>query len=123
MSSVLSDLDARALDRAATALCLDAVSAIRPSQLDLPTPCREWTLGELVAHLVAENRGFAANAAGQVDRTAWRPGPPDEITLAKFPGSVEKVSAAFAAKPLFSATRWATNSPRVHSRHGVGRSS
>ncbi|GAA1597672.1 TIGR03086 family metal-binding protein [Kribbella sancticallisti] len=96
MSSVLSDLDPRALDRAATALCLDAVAAVRPDQLDLPTPCSEWNLGELVAHLVAENRGFAANSAGVVDRTAWRPGPPDEITLAKFPASVARVGAAFA---------------------------
>ncbi|HEU4948282.1 MAG TPA: TIGR03086 family metal-binding protein [Kribbella sp.] len=96
MTSVLSDLDPCALDRAATALCLEAVIAVRPDQLDLPTPCSEWKLGELVAHLVAENRGFAANASGVVDRTAWRPGPPDEITLAKFPRSVEKVTAAFA---------------------------
>lgn len=75
---------------------MTAVRAVRPDQLDLPTPCSEWNLGELVAHLVAENRGFASNASGVVDRVAWKPGPPDEITLAKFPTSVDKVTAAFA---------------------------
>lgn len=100
MTSVLSDLDPRALDHAATALCQAAVSAIRPDQLDLPTPCSGWSLGELVAHLVAENRGFAANASGAVDRAAWLPGPPDEITLAMFPAFVDKVTQAFAADDL-----------------------
>ncbi|TCN32101.1 uncharacterized protein (TIGR03086 family) [Kribbella orskensis] len=96
MTSVLSDLDPRTLDLSATSLCLTAVTAVRPDQLDLPTPCSEWNLGELIAHLVAENRGFAANATGVIDRVAWKPGPPDEITLAKFPATVEKVTAAFA---------------------------
>jgi uncharacterized protein (TIGR03086 family) len=96
MTSVLSDLDPRTLDQSATSLCLTAVAAVRPNQLDLPTPCSEWNLGELIAHLVAENRGFAANATGVIDRVAWKPGPPDEITLAKFPASVEKVTAALA---------------------------
>lgn len=96
MTSVLSDLDPRTLDQSATSLCLAAVTAVRPDQLDLPTPCSEWNLGELIAHLVAENRGFAANATGVIDRVAWKPGPPDEITLAKFPTSVEKVTGAFA---------------------------
>jgi hypothetical protein len=65
MTSVLSDLDPRALDSSATALCLTAVSAVRPDQLDLPAPCAEWNLGELVAHLVAENRGFAGAPASE----------------------------------------------------------
>ena len=87
MTSVLSDLDLRTQDRAATGLCLTAVEAVLPSQLDLPTPCADWNLGELVAHLVAENRGFAAIARGAIWSTQlseevrfgpemWRPGPP-----------------------------------------------
>lgn len=96
MTSVLRDLDPRTLDRAATDLCLVQVSAVRPDQLDLPTPCADWSLGQLVAHLLAENRGFASNASGVIDRVAWEPGPPDEVALAKFPTSVDQVAAAFA---------------------------
>lgn len=107
MSSLLSDLDLRGPDRAATGLCLTAVEAVKPNQLDLPTPCIDWNLGELVAHLVAENRGFATIARGarwsaQLDEEVrfglemWRPGPPDEITLARFPATVEAMAAAYA---------------------------
>lgn len=96
MTSVLRDADPRALDRAATALCLAQVSAVQPDQLTLPTPCDEWNLGELAAHLLAENRGFASNASGIVDRVAWQPGPPDELALLEFPASVELVVRAFA---------------------------
>ncbi|GAA3558761.1 TIGR03086 family metal-binding protein [Kribbella ginsengisoli] len=95
MTSVLRDLDPRSLDRAATDLCLTQVSAVRPAQLSYPTPCDEWNLGELVAHLVAENRGFASNASGVVDRLAWQPGPP-EVALVEFPASVELLAKAFA---------------------------
>jgi uncharacterized protein (TIGR03086 family) len=107
MTSVLSDLDLRAQDRAATGLCLTAVEAVKPNQLDLPTPCVGWNLGELVAHLVAENRGFAAIARGaswsaqlgeevRFGPEMWRPGPPDEITLARFGATTEAVAAAYA---------------------------
>ncbi|MDX6263653.1 MAG: hypothetical protein QOH84_5341 [Kribbellaceae bacterium] len=96
MTSVLRDLDPRTLDRAATNLCLTQVTAVRPDQLTLPTPCDEWNLGELVAHLLAENRGFASNASGVIDRVAWQPGPPDEVALAEFPASVDQLATAFA---------------------------
>src|SRR6266545_138321 len=59
--------DPRPLDRAATEICGIAVAAVEPDQLDLPTPCSEWSLGELIAHLVAENRGFTA--ADLLDRS------------------------------------------------------
>ena len=36
---------------------------MKPDQLNLPTPCSEWSLGELIAHLVAENRGFTVAMA------------------------------------------------------------
>lgn len=97
MKALPSDFDPRPFDQAATDLCQAEIATIRPDQLDLPTPCAEWTLGELIAHLVAENRGFAAAAVGAPDPSAWRPGPPDEITVTLFPWSVDKVTAAFAA--------------------------
>jgi uncharacterized protein (TIGR03086 family) len=108
----LADLDLRAADlraedQAATDLCRTAVELVKPNQLDLRTPCADWNLGELIAHLVAENRGFAAIARGaswseQLGKEVrfglemWRPGPPDEITHARFGATVEAVAAAYA---------------------------
>lgn len=106
MTSVLSDLDPRALDQAATTVCLTAVTAVEPDQLDLPTPCALWSLGELIAHLVAENHGFAANATnppGSISRGVWRPEMPDATALAEFPASVKEVTAAFAAPEVLDA--------------------
>jgi hypothetical protein len=97
--SVLSELDPRSLDRAAVAVSLAVVAEVSPDQLDLPTPCGDWRLGELIAHLVAENRGFAANATrlpGEVSRDVWRLKPGAASALADYPGSVEAMTAAFA---------------------------
>jgi uncharacterized protein (TIGR03086 family) len=106
MISVLSKLDPRALDRAAVAVSLAVVAEVSPDQLHLSTPCGDWRLGELIAHLVAENRGFAANATsppGEVSREVWRPGPGDASALAQYPGSVEAVTAAFAPDGVLDA--------------------
>lgn len=107
MISILSKLDPRTLDRAAVAVSLAVVAEVRPNQLDLPTPCDDWRLGELIAHLVAENRGFAANAAsppGEVSRESWRPGPADASVLADYPGSVDAVTAASAPDGVLDAS-------------------
>jgi uncharacterized protein (TIGR03086 family) len=104
--SVLSKLDPRALDRAAVAVSLAVVAEVSPDQLDLPTPCGDWRLGELIAHLVAENRGFAANAIsphGEVGREVWQPGTADASALTDYPGSVEAVTAAFAPDGVLDA--------------------
>ena len=95
--------DPRPLDRAATELCGAAVAAVKPDQLDLPTPCSEWSLGELIAHLVAENRGFTAASfalPGSVGRRVWQPGPPDETALKNYPAAADEVTRAFAAADL-----------------------
>ena len=53
------DLDARAV-RGTVGL----VARIGPADLARPTPCGEWTLGELLTHMTAQHDGFAAAAAG-----------------------------------------------------------
>lgn len=106
MTSVLSNLDPRTLDRAAVTVSLAVVAEVGPHQLGLPTPCADWRLGELIAHLVAENRGFAANATsppGEVSREVWQPGPGDARALADYPGSAEAVTAAFAPDGVLDA--------------------
>jgi uncharacterized protein (TIGR03086 family) len=44
------------------------VAPVRADQLDRPTPCTKWSLGDLLRHMVGQHRGFAAAARG--DRTA-----------------------------------------------------
>ncbi len=46
---------ARAIDAVAP-----IVAAVRPEQLDLPSPCTEWTVRQVIAHLVAGNEGLTA---------------------------------------------------------------
>jgi uncharacterized protein (TIGR03086 family) len=48
----------------AAALVDATVSAIRPEQYDGPTPCTQWTVRQLVNHVVTGNLIFASLATG-----------------------------------------------------------
>ena len=50
------------------------VSNIRPEQWAAPTPCTDWTVRELVSHLVGMNRVFAALLADEPPPRRWRCG-------------------------------------------------
>lgn len=49
----------RALDQAG-----DVLTAVHPDQLDLPTPCGDWTVEQLIAHLVATPGNFVTMMSG-----------------------------------------------------------
>lgn len=53
-------LHERALDEMAR-----LVGGVRPEQLGLPTPCTEWDVRALLAHLVGGNLRWAARARGE----------------------------------------------------------
>jgi len=53
------DVLSRALDQAAQVL-----GDVRPEHRELPTPCREWTVGRLVDHLVAAPGHFVTMMRG-----------------------------------------------------------
>ncbi|MEU9043120.1 MULTISPECIES: TIGR03086 family metal-binding protein [unclassified Kitasatospora] len=55
----LVELHAQSMELAA-----DVVDAVRPEHLDLPTPCADWTLRQLLEHCVGQHQGFAAAARG-----------------------------------------------------------
>lgn len=61
----------RALDQAG-----DVLASIHEDQLSLPTPCRDWDVGRLVSHLVADPRHFLEMAAG--GKPDWA-GEPDRV--------------------------------------------
>ncbi|MFF0739424.1 TIGR03086 family metal-binding protein [Streptomyces sp. NPDC004111] len=69
-----------------------------PDDLARPTPCADWDLGALLAHMTAQHRGFAAAARGQgADPAHWAAGPPPGADVAvRYAEEAERVIAAFA---------------------------
>ncbi len=61
-----------------------ALVAVRPTTLDHATPCRRWTLGQLLAHMEDGLDAFTEAAVGQVTTTPGDPlRPPVERLQAK----------------------------------------
>jgi uncharacterized protein (TIGR03086 family) len=66
--------DTRPLHRTAVQASVHLVSAVTPDDLGRPTPCSGWNLGDLLAHMTVQHRGFAAAARGHGDDLAlWDP--------------------------------------------------
>jgi uncharacterized protein (TIGR03086 family) len=89
--------DIRELDRRAVRGSVAAARGAGAADLGLATPCAEWTLGELLAHMTAQHDGFAAAAAGRgADLAQWEAGPPGDDPVAGYAAAAERVIAAFA---------------------------
>ncbi|MFZ0216644.1 MAG: TIGR03086 family metal-binding protein [Candidatus Dormiibacterota bacterium] len=87
----------RAFDEHAVALSGDAVAAAAPSDLDRPTPCAGWQLRDLLAHMTAQHRGFAAAARGRGDeRGIWDARAASEDPAGDYAAAAREVVAAFA---------------------------
>ncbi|GAA1691776.1 TIGR03086 family metal-binding protein [Glycomyces endophyticus] len=79
--------------RTAMATAVDLVN--RVERFDLPTPCAGWDLGRLLAHMTAQNLGFAAAARGDVfELRIWEEVP---ATPQAFADSAAAVVEAFGA--------------------------
>jgi uncharacterized protein (TIGR03086 family) len=90
------------LHRTAVAASVDAVSAVTLDQLANRTPCADWNLADLIAHMVVQNRGFAAAARGNgADLPVWDPATAaGEVALdpvTAYADSATEVLDAFAA--------------------------
>ncbi|MGW6932629.1 TIGR03086 family metal-binding protein [Lentzea sp. NPDC054927] len=86
--------DLLAHHRAVVRSSVAVVSQVRAGDLGRPTPCAEWTLADLLAHMTAQHRGFAAAARGRGgDRAAWEVRP---VTVADYITVADDVLAAFA---------------------------
>ena len=93
MGSAIVGLDARAV-RASVQI----VSQASAADLARPTPCSDWTLGELLAHMTAQHNGFAAAAAGDgADLVHWQTGAPVADPVGEYTAAAARVTAAFAA--------------------------
>lgn len=84
------------LDRRVNDAGLAVVGKLTPDDLDLPTPCAEWTLRDLLAHMTTQHHGFAAAARGNgADEQVWHVGPLADDPVAGYATSVADVDAAF----------------------------
>jgi uncharacterized protein (TIGR03086 family) len=65
--------DIRPFHRIAVLNSIALVDSVRAADLDAPTPCAGWKLADLLAHMTAQHRGFAAAANGfGADADIWR---------------------------------------------------
>jgi uncharacterized protein (TIGR03086 family) len=101
--------DIRPFHRTAILASVDLVATVSPSHLDLPTPCAAWDLGDLLAHMTVQHRGFAAAARGcGADLAVWQPATVADAVAADPAGTYAKaadnVIQAFAADDVLEAT-------------------
>jgi len=75
------------------------VRRVRAEDLDRPTPCSEWNLADLLAHMTVQHRGFRAASLGLgADLKIWTsPAVPDADPVAAYASAAEAVLTAFAA--------------------------
>jgi uncharacterized protein (TIGR03086 family) len=79
--------------RSAVLRTIDLVDTVTPADLDRPTPCAGWNLADLLAHMTAQHRGFAAAARGHgADLAMWAAKAGDS-----YPEAAHDALEAFAA--------------------------
>jgi uncharacterized protein (TIGR03086 family) len=90
-------MDIRELDRRAMGVTAGFIPGIVPAQLDNPTPCGQWLLRDLFAHIVGQYHGFALAASGQpLGLDAFRPRPVGEGMADAYAAAAALVTGAFA---------------------------
>ncbi|MFJ1702602.1 TIGR03086 family metal-binding protein [Kitasatospora sp. NPDC088346] len=95
------------LHRLALGHSVRAVDAVRDDQWELPTPCAQWDLRQLVEHMTAENLGFAAAAAGErADRSPWEFHASGAGLAADYRASAARVVAAFGEPGVLEREFW-----------------
>jgi uncharacterized protein (TIGR03086 family) len=91
-------LDLREADAAAVRASIAVVKQLTSADFGRPTPCADWDVGALLAHMTVQHHGFAAAAAGHGDDLAlWRPGPLADNPVQAYAEAADQVITAFAA--------------------------
>jgi len=89
--------DFRDMDARAVRASVDVVSRITEADLGRPTPCAEWTLRDLLAHMTVQHKGFAAASAGRgADPEVWKVSAPGPDPVGEYATAADLVIAAFA---------------------------
>jgi uncharacterized protein (TIGR03086 family) len=84
----IRDLHRRSLDA-----IRPIIARVRPADLDCPTPCADWDLRALLAHMIGQDHGFAAAVLADVSADAFAPREP---SIAAHEAGAAVVVAAFA---------------------------
>src|SRR6202021_3891382 len=72
MMMLTNSTDIRPLHRTAVLHSIGIVNAAARDDFGRPTPCGDWTLLDLLAHMTVQHRGFAAAARGAgADLEKW----------------------------------------------------
>jgi uncharacterized protein (TIGR03086 family) len=95
-------IDIRALDARAVRASVAVVSRVSADDLDKPTPCSQWTVADLLAHMTAQHHGFAAAAKGATDPSAWTTRPLGDDPVPAYRAAAEEVISAFAADDVLT---------------------
>lgn len=83
------------------------VDQVRPEQLSLPTPCGDWDLARLLAHMTGQNHGFAAVARGETgDAKVFADRPVGGDPAGVFAASAREVTAAFFEDGVLDRPFW-----------------
>ena len=86
------------LDAQAVQASVEVTALAGLADLGRPTPCGDWTLAELLAHMTAQHNGFAAAAAGHgADLVRWQTGAPAADPVPEYAAAAARVLAAFGA--------------------------
>jgi uncharacterized protein (TIGR03086 family) len=89
--------DLRGYDEAAVRASVSLVERMRPADLGRPTPCADWHVGALLAHMTAQHHGFAAAAEGRgASLEEWEARPLGDDPAADYAAAGARVIAAFA---------------------------
>jgi uncharacterized protein (TIGR03086 family) len=87
------------LDRRAVELSRSIVATVTLTRLRLPTPCADWDLGALLAHMTVQHHGFARAVDGERTEPAdWHPTPVDTDPVGLYGKSADRVIASFGAE-------------------------
>ncbi|MEV0379552.1 TIGR03086 family metal-binding protein [Nonomuraea sp. NPDC050643] len=98
---VIPAVDLRNLDRRALGMAAEVTARVTAADLDRPTPCAPWSLGDLLRHMVSENHGFAAAASTGAQRSTEDCGDLGADPLSAFHDSAAVVTEAFAAPDIY----------------------
>ena len=91
-------MDIQELDRRAVELSRSFVVTVTPEQLALPTPCADWDLGALLAHMTIQHYGFASAVDGEHTELAdWHPVPIGDDPVGAYHKAADRVIASFGA--------------------------
>lgn len=85
------------LHKIAVLASVTVVARVRPEDLGRPTPCSEWTLADLLAHMTVQHKGFAEAAHGNGgDLAVWTVRPLGADPVGEYTAAADLVLAAFA---------------------------